>query len=161
MSLKIIPLELKAANELVAKWHRHHKPVVGHRFSIGCLDAKTGELVGAAIVGRPVARLTNYKTTLEVTRLVTNGTKNACSFLYSAAARIGSELGYEKIQTFVLDSETGKSCEAAGWEFESLSGGGNGWQSREGRRDDQPTELKRKFVRQLAAHDPHLTSKGA
>ena len=31
-----IPLTLKQANELVANLHRHHKPEVGHRFSIGC-----------------------------------------------------------------------------------------------------------------------------
>ncbi len=33
--LHIIPLELDEANDLVGRWHRHHKPAVGHRFSIG------------------------------------------------------------------------------------------------------------------------------
>lgn len=33
--LRIFPATLKQANELVAAWHRHHKPARGHRFSIG------------------------------------------------------------------------------------------------------------------------------
>ena len=107
--LKVIPLELKEANQLVELWHRHHKPTVGHRFSIGVVETKTNEFVGAAIVGRPVARLVNWRTTVEVTRLVTNGTKNACSILYAASARISREMGYEKIQTYILDTELGVS----------------------------------------------------
>ena len=50
----LIPISLKNANAFVAEHHRHHKPVVGHKFSIGC--AQEGRLVGVAIVGRPVSR---------------------------------------------------------------------------------------------------------
>ena len=141
--LKIVHLELKEANELVAELHRHHKPVQGHRFSIGCVDGE--KLVGACIVGRPVARLTNYKEVLEVTRLVTDGTKNVCSFLYSAAARAGRELGYKSIQTFILEDEPGVTLRAAGWSFVSESEGGDGWQNRKGRRSDQPIVPKQKW----------------
>ena len=49
------PLTLKQANSLVESLHRHHKPVVGHRFSLSCEDA-VGTVHGAAVVGRPVAR---------------------------------------------------------------------------------------------------------
>lgn len=115
--LYIVPLELREANELVARWHRHHKPVVGHRFSIGVVDEK-GELHGAAIVGRPVARMTDHRTIVEVTRLVTDGTPNACSALYGAAARAARALGYRKIQTFILETETGVTLRAAGWQDE-------------------------------------------
>ena len=86
MGLTIVPMELREANSLVAQLHRHHKPVQGHRFSIGCQNGKG--VVGAAIVGRPVSGL-DPKTILEVTRLVTDGTPHACSKLYAAAARIG------------------------------------------------------------------------
>jgi hypothetical protein len=146
--LTIVPLELDEANELVARWHRHHKPVVGHRFSIGVECA--GEVVGACIVGRPVARLVNYKTTLEVLRLVTNGQKNACSILYAAAARAGKAMGYHKIQTYILDSELGTSLTASGWTCEAINiGGGDGWQNRAGRRTDQPTNPKQRWVKIL------------
>jgi hypothetical protein len=75
-------------------------------------------LIGAVIVGRPVARRVNHQTTLEVTRLVTDGSPNACSFLYGAAARAAKALGYDKIQTYILESELGTSLVAAGWECE-------------------------------------------
>jgi hypothetical protein len=151
MTLRIIPLELDEANDLVSRWHRHHKPAVGHRFSIGVVNS-LGDVVGAAIIGRPVARLTDYRSVLEVTRLVTNGTKNACSILYAAAARIGREMGYEKIQTFILDTETGKSLIAAGWTHEGFTAGKViGWNNRDGRRDDQPKTPKRRYSKLLNA----------
>ena len=49
MSLEVCPMTLKEANAFVEQHHRHHKPVVGHKFSIGCTDGK--EIVGVAIVG--------------------------------------------------------------------------------------------------------------
>jgi hypothetical protein len=148
MTLEIIPLELKELNAFVAAFHRHHKPVQGHRFSIGCVSNE--KLVGAASIGRPVARLTNAKEVLEVTRLVTDGTKNACSILYAAAARAGKALGYVKIQTFILDSEPGISLMAAGWSFESVSAGGD-WtrRSKPDRRQDQPQGPKQKWSKVL------------
>lgn len=115
--LNIIPMELKDANNFVAVHHRHHKPVQGHRFSIGCVD-EDSQLRGVAIVGRPVARKINPRMVLEVTRLCTDGTINACSFLYSATARIATALGYAKIQTYILETETGSSLLASGWVFE-------------------------------------------
>ena len=123
MALRIIPLELVEANALVGRLHRHHRPVQFHRFSIGVVDG-CGQLVGAAIVGRPVARLTPARTTLEVSRLVTNGSPNACSILYAAAARAGRAMGYQRIQTYVLAEETGTSLRAAGWTCDGERRGG-------------------------------------
>jgi hypothetical protein len=48
--LTLRPLTLAQANDLVAQFHRHHKPMAGHRFSIGAFPGD--RLVGAAIVGR-------------------------------------------------------------------------------------------------------------
>jgi hypothetical protein len=146
--MKIVPLELRDLNALVSALHRHHKPVYGHRFSIGVEHG--GKVVGGASVGRPTARMTNQRKVLEVTRLVTDGTKNACSALYSAAARIGKELGYEHIQTFILDSESGTSLRAAGWKFEQESGGGD-WtrKSKPNRRQDQPQCPKQRWGKTL------------
>jgi hypothetical protein len=148
--LKIVPLELRDLNDLVARLHRHHKPVQGHRFSIGCMQGDT--LVGGASVGRPVARNCDQKRTVEVTRLVTDGTKNACSKLYGAAARVAQELGYERIQTYVMDSEPGTSLRAAGWTFDGVTRGGD-WTraSKPGRRQDQPQGQKHRWVKLLRA----------
>lgn len=83
--LDICPVSLAEANAFVAEHHRHHKPVVGHKFSIGCTDGE--KIVGVAIVGRPVARYLDDGWTLEVNRCCTDGTRNACSILYAAAWR--------------------------------------------------------------------------
>ena len=149
MTLRIIPLTLRQANDLVDDIHRHHKPVVGHRFSIG-VKCGDGILRGAAIVGRPTGRKNPQYDWCEVTRLVTDGHKNACSCLYGAAARIAKEMGFHRIQTFILNSETGSSLKAAGWVFDQMSGGGD-WnvKSRGGRRTDQPQEPKQRWKREF------------
>ena len=103
--LSLTPVSLSEANAFVARYHRHHKPVVGHKFSIGCMA--DGRLVGVAIVGRPVSRYLDNGLTLEVNRLCTDGTKNACSFLYAAAWRAARAMGYRKIITYILDTESG------------------------------------------------------
>lgn len=147
--LHLVHVELKDANAFISRWHRHHKPVQGHRFSLGVVNEMG--LVGVATVGRPVARMTNQRDTVEVTRLcVADGVRNACSFLYAASARAAASLGYKYIQTFILVDESGVSLRAAGWRELATSTGGD-WNrpSRGGRRCDQPMQPKRKFGRDL------------
>ena len=105
----------------IEQHHRHHKPVAGHKFSIGCLS--DGELAGVVIAGRPVSRYLDDGRTLEVTRLCTNGAKNACSFLYGAAARAAAAMGYDRIITYTLESENGASLRASGWTCQGIAGG--------------------------------------
>ena len=105
--MKIVPLTLREANAFVLEYHRHHGPTVGYKFAVGAL--KEMRLVGVAIAGRPVARGEDNGDTLEVTRLATDGTRNACSALYSACARIAREMGYHRIITYVLMTESGVS----------------------------------------------------
>lgn len=111
--LTVERLELAEANAFVEQHHRHHRPVVGHVFSIGA--ALDGKIVGVAIVGRPVARLRDDGVTAEVTRLCTDGTRDACSFLYGASARAAFALGFKRIGTYILASEPGISLAAVGW----------------------------------------------
>ena len=105
MKLRHGRIELAEANAFVAERHRHHPPVVGHRFSIGAFLGE--QLVGVVIVGRPVARMRDDGLTCEVTRLCTDGTRNACSFLYGAAARAAFALGFIRIGTYTLPDEGG------------------------------------------------------
>lgn len=111
--LTLIPVTLCVANQFVSLYHRHHRAVQGHKFSLGA--EKDGQLVGVVIVGRPVSRVRDDGETLEVTRLCTDGTRNACSFLYGAAARATFALGYKRIGTYTLPSEGGTSLRASGW----------------------------------------------
>ena len=82
-------------------------------------------LCGVAIVGRPLARKINDETTVEVLRLCTDGTPNACSALYGACMRAASALGYQWIITYTLEDEPGTSLKAAGWTFGYRTAGGS------------------------------------
>ncbi len=123
MSLVAVPLKFDEAADFVRRLHRHHTPPIGHKFSIGAIT--DGELVGVVIVGRPVARKRDDGFTLEVTRLCTDGTKNASSFLYGRAARATFALGYKRIGTYILETEPGTSLKAAGWKLIGSAGGGS------------------------------------
>lgn len=114
MKFEVVPLPLDEANAFVAQHHRHHGRVVGHRFSLGLSD-KSGVIRGVAIVGRPVARGLDNGRTLEVTRVATDGCTNACSALYGACRRAAFALGYTKLVTYTLASESGVSLKAAGF----------------------------------------------
>jgi hypothetical protein len=115
-SLSLVPCTISAAKHFVAKLHRHNKPPQGGLFAVGA--ACGGELVAVAIIGRPVARNLDDGKTCEVIRLCTDGSKNACSILYGAAARAAKALGWQRIVTYILASEPGTSLRAAGWMLE-------------------------------------------
>lgn len=144
LKLVIVPLDLAEANDHVARWHRHHKPVVGHKFSLGVEAVKPEgrALVGVAIVGRPVARMSDDGWTLEVTRVATDGTANACSFLYSAAWRAARELGWKRLITYTLKAEPGTTLKAAGWKLLGERGGGSWNRENRPRVDKAPTGVK-------------------
>ncbi len=141
--LGIERLELGEANAFVHQYHRHHIPVVGHVFSIGA--SQDGVIVGVAIVGRPVSRMRDDGVTAEVTRLCTDGTKNACSFLYGAAARAAFALGFKRIGTYILATEPGTSLTAAGWRCLGERGGGSWSVPSRPRVDKHPTQIKLLF----------------
>jgi hypothetical protein len=113
VKLHHVRIGLDEANAFVSQHHRHHQPVVGHLFSLGA--ALGDKIVGVAIIGRPVARMRDDGMTAEVTRLCTDGTRNACSFLYGAAARAAFALGFKRIGTYILASENGVTLNASGW----------------------------------------------
>jgi hypothetical protein len=138
--LLLIPLTLTEANAFIAQHHRHHRPVVGHKFSLGAV--KDDQVVGVVIVGRPVSRVRQDGLTLEVTRLCTDGTRNACSFLYGAAARAAFALGYRRIGTYTLPDEGGASLRGAGWKLIGERGGGSWSCPSRPRVDRHPTEPK-------------------
>lgn len=146
MSLDIVPITLKEANQFVADHHRHHGPVTGHKFSIAVSDGVG--IVGVAIVGRPVSRYLDDGWTLEVTRLCTDATKNACSMLYAAAWRASRAMGYKKLITYILESETGASLRAAGWKCVGQAGGLRWTGKRRPEIDLYPAQMKLRFEKE-------------
>jgi hypothetical protein len=139
-ALEIVALPLAEANAFVAEHHRHHLPVVGAKFSLGV--ANDNQICGVAIVGRPVARRLDDGLTLEVTRVATDGTKNAASALYGACRRATFALGYKRLVTYTLDSEPGTSLRAAGWREIGQAGGGSWNRQTRPRVDRHPTQGK-------------------
>ena len=150
--MKIIPIHFAQANAFVVNTHRHHGRVVGYKFALG-IRAETpadvpwdGMLHGVAICGRPVARRSDDGMTLEVVRLATDGTKNACSMLYGACARVAREMGYRRILTFTLDSEPGTSLKASGWKLDGVTDGGSWSVPSRPRIDKHPVVPKKRWV---------------
>jgi hypothetical protein len=163
MSLRIVPVTLEDANDFVRRFHRHSRPVLGSKFAIGvkkpcgfcegrghsqefmvstpcpaCQQrgGSTDELAGVAIVGRPVARLLDDGLTAEITRVCTDGTRNACSMLYGACRKAAKAMGHERIFTYTLPEEGGASLKAAGFILDKESAGNThkAWHNRPGRK---------------------------
>jgi hypothetical protein len=138
--LVIVPISLDEANAFVTEYHRHHKKVPGAKFCVAVARGET--VVGVAIVGRPIARMLDDGWTLEVNRTCTDGTKNANSMLYGACRRVCFGLGYRKLITYTLPTESGVSLTAAGWKCIGEAGGGKWGRANRPRVDTHPTQTK-------------------
>lgn len=136
-------MTIAKAKAYVAKHHRHHRPPQGGLFAVGV--ESDGTVCGVAIVGRPVARMLDDGRTAEVTRLCTDGTRNACSFLYAACWRAARALGYRRIVTYILASESGGSLKASGWVEKHRTDGGSWTSPSRPRIDKHPTCPKIRF----------------
>ena len=141
--LQIVPIGFREACAFIRLHHRHHPPPQGHKFSIALSNGEM--IVGVAMVDRPVARRLDNGFTLEVTRLCTDGTRNACSKLYGASWRIAREMGYWEVITYILDTETGTSLKAAGWKCLGRAGGLSWNVPSRPREDHCPRQLKIKY----------------
>ena len=147
--MQIIPITLKNANAYVTENHRHHKACTGCKFCIGLLD-NNNTLCGVAICGRPVSRYYDDGTTLEINRLCTNGENNACSKLYGACVRIAKEMGYKRVITYTLQSESGASLKASNFTNDGTAGG-EIWTGKRKRDNGVPAELKTRWVYRIGA----------
>lgn len=139
--LQLHPFTISQARSFVAQHHRHHHPPPGGLFALAV--AINDQIVGCAIVGRPIARAYQDGHTAEVTRLCTiDGQTHAASKLYAAAWRAARAIGYTRLITYTLASERGTSVHAAGWrELHKTKGGSWNCPSRP-RSDTHPTAPK-------------------
>jgi hypothetical protein len=147
VKLEILPITIKEANAFVKNFHRHNNPVkIGYRFALGA--AYGSELVGVAIVGRPVARMLDDGLTAEVNRVcvVDHAPKNTCSFLYGRCWRVWQQMGGKRMVTYTLQTESGASLRGAGWKIVGeVKPAKNGWDSKNRKRDWQPIYGQMKF----------------
>jgi len=134
--LTIQPITQVLANEYITLVHRHHGATTPGpaSFSIAAVDPES-VIRGVATAGIPNAanRLKDGFRTMEVVRVATDGTPNACSALYAACGRAARALGFSRIITYVLDTETGTSIRAAGWTQDEGTFGNQSWANRPGR----------------------------
>lgn len=145
MTLALMPLTLREARAYVDQHHRHHRAPQGGLFAIGATNGN--EVVGVAIVGKPVARMLNDGWTVEVTRLCTDGTRNACSLLYGACWRAARALGYRRLVTYTLPEEGGSSLRASGFRVVGQTRGGTWSRPSRPRVDMHPTQRKLRWER--------------
>ena len=127
MLLRVVPVIHKGgqalAHAFIAEQHRHHKAPAGDLARLACVD-ESGAVRGVLTIGRPVARNLDDGWTLEVTRVATDGARNACSMLYGAARRLAWAQGCRRLVTYTLPEEGGASLRGAGWTCEGSAGGG-------------------------------------
>jgi hypothetical protein len=141
--LTVVPCDFDEANAFIARHHRHHRPLKFHKFSLAVAD-EAGEIRAVCMVNRPTARMLDDGMTLEVTRLASDGCPNACSCLYGAAWRAAKALGYGKLITYILESESGTTLKASGWKLIGKRGGGRWNMPSRPRVDKHP--LQKKFL---------------
>jgi len=123
----VVPTTFPIANAFVGRVHRHHAPLPGG-FAWFCVAAIVDAVtVGVAIAGRPTNRNNDDGQTVEVLRLATDGTANACSALLGSCARAAKAIGARRIITYTLTAESGASLRGAGWECECGDTGKSWW----------------------------------
>lgn len=150
--IEAVPCSRDEANDFVRLFHRHNGRVAGSLFQVGASDGD--RLVGVAIAGRPVSRLLQDGQTVEVLRccVLDDAPRGACSFLYRSLWRAARALGYRKLITYTLASESGASLRGAGARVVAEVPPRNPaqWQSRPGREWHASTG-QQKFRWELAA----------
>ena len=120
MKLRVEPISRQLADNYIAEFHRHHAPVnqlayCGSAFVIGAFNGD--RMAGVAIAGTPANRaFAAAGDIIEVRRVATDGTRNAPSILLGACAKAARALGYDRIVTYTLTSESGSSLRAVGWQ---------------------------------------------
>lgn len=139
--LELCPVTFEEACDFIIQHHRHHTAPTGWKFGVGI--ALGDRLVGVLVVGRPVARFLDDGWTLEVTRCcVLEDIPNGCSKLYGAAWQAARAMGFRKLITYTLSSESGSSLKAAGWRVVGQRGGGSWNRPSRPRQDSHPLGQK-------------------
>lgn len=114
--MEVRPATVSDAKRAIARWHRHNKPPVSGLFAAAVArGAGDPEPCGVAVVGRPSAQELQDGRTCEITRVATDGAYNACSMLYAACRKAAAALGYRRVYTYTLATESGASLRAAGF----------------------------------------------
>jgi hypothetical protein len=154
-AFRVVPVTLDEAKLFVVRHHRHNRPPVSWKFGAGL--GTEDELIGVAIAGRPVARPLDTRFNIEITRVCTIEQKNANSRLYASVLRAAKALGYDKAYTYTLQSESGASLRAVGFEIDAELDARPTWNCKARQRvqtdlfgnETRPPEPKIRWVKRL------------
>ncbi len=138
--LELRPLSIAGARREVRRLHRHLPKVVGGLFASSVYVGE--ELAGVGIASEPKAPASRGKRIVEITRVATDGHKNACSKLYGALCRAAGALGYQWAITFTRVSEPGSSLRAAGFVDMGLTRE-QSWNRPSRKRDGELSQVRR------------------
>ena len=75
---------------------------------------------------------------------------NACSMLYAAAWRAARAMGYKRLVTYILDSESGTSLKASGWKCVGQAGGLRWTGKRRPEVDLYPAQMKIRWEKETS-----------
>lgn len=117
--MELVPIKQKPARAFVLAHHRHNRSLPAGDVFRAALRVD-GEIVAVALAGYPTAEGLNDGRSLEITRVCTLGTRNACMRLYGALGRAAKALGYLTLWTYTLESENGVSPRAAGFYLDAV-----------------------------------------
>lgn len=160
-------LPLREAARFVAQHHRHHDPMQGGIVAIGLWHGQ--ELIGVAVIGRPVSRMLQQQGVCEFVRTcVRDDWSMAASQLLARARRVAATLGFPKAVTYTLPEESGSSLLGDGWveeqdgEGRPLLFGGGEWTRPSRAREiaTAPTGRKRRWWHDLDKQ-PDMLAPGA
>lgn len=128
MTYRVRPISKTDARRFVQENHRHNEAPLSMQVQFCAGLELDGELIAVVTAGRPVARMLDDGLTLEVNRVcVKDLHRNANSALYGAIGRAAQALGYERLVTYTLASESGASLRAAGFS-EPVEIGARSWE---------------------------------
>lgn len=143
--MKLIPITQRAAFAWIKSTHRHLSPPRGDIIRVALVD-NDGVIRCVGTAGRPSARMLQDGTTLEITRIASDGYPNACSVVYGALRRAGQALGYTRFVTYTLPGENGASLRASGWQQAGTTAGGEWTRPSRGREPVEQSAPKTRWV---------------
>lgn len=138
--LSLRPMSIVGARRTVRALHRHLPKVVGGLFGSSVYVGT--DLVGVAIASEPKARMLRERAIVEITRVATDGHKNACSKLYGALCRAAQSIGYVRAITYTRLDEPGTSLRAAGFVDDGLTRD-ESWCRSSRKRDGERSQVRR------------------
>lgn len=152
MRLELRPVSVRQACDTVALLHRHLPRVIGGLFATTAWVDEV--LVGVGIASFPKARMSHDGYTVEISRIATDGHRNACSKLYGALCRASAAIGHRRALTFTRLDEPGTSLRAAGFRDDGVTQE-QSWDRPQRSRTATPSQVRR-WIRYLdRSRDAH------